>query len=1693
MEEELKLLLTNLRDKGATKEQLIYARDKFVSEWNLKKKVNSDFTAQNQDLVSEQTTGSLDYKRILNEINNENKITPESQPSLIEPLYNLDKFDYKDILNEIKLESFKPPKKLTLEDRQNYNDSDWKQLQQEGLAPPDSEQYEADYPIMPNKWVNKTNEEIRQDVLSRRDEIALTQKTSSRNTINPLKDILSEKSEIKIGEILTPVTDKYIDKNNLKLEYPYRYYADNDNKTVDEVFNTEQLSEIGVDIKDFHGFINKKGHLNDYLKNKDLGIYEGDDKDTFYNWLVKNGTKPELANDMAKYRMLELYLNEKQQHNSKRSRYTSEQSKQIDQTKLKNYIESEFPVMTKALQEKQRLDNEEYIKFKNKEVGFWYGTGKLLSNLGIGFTDAVTNSSASIMDLIGLDSQAENARIALNQDMLSRPNIPINNISTSGRNVTYNGREYLVATFSDAIIDKEIGADVSSRLTESEIKQIKKLEETGEKDTYFSNIAASTQTGTVLGDMGWQIMWTAATRRLMPKVGKFTLPDKLRGVPNAIIAQGTLGYANGSESAYKEALDAGLNETEAKEIAHGIGTETAVWYGATAVISPQTKAAEGIFGLEKKQLINGAIKAYNKNGLKGFNAFKKNFTNNLSLKNTGKFLGNKAVTFLEEGGKEVIQENIQQFGESTVINQDFNELLGQDIRETDISYDNFLDTSILSLVAGGFSGTINLNSNATDQLSALKILADGNQDIKEIINPLIYNGTLTEQDANVLVKNLEIYKKQRNKIPAKLKPSVALNIMHSLDRIEQLETEKKQVDKSFHGEFDEEIESTRLQIQKAQEFSNLSDKEIIEYKEQAYKELKPDNDESFSLNDAQITDKAIEIYSEITQAENTTTDADVKNGTETSPTPKKDTKAQPKTDDTESQEPIKIDEEAKIEADKAVEKTADGSETIEEVLERENETLEQYEAIYGKESDTYKNQVQKINAIKQKSEQTITTRNGLSVRVENGKTVVTGKKNISNALRSKAIKEAFNKGLYDNAPFTDTKKAGSPEEAIDMILENSENPFEIVRLIENEIDLLSEKQKQEQIVEDILLKNVNRASFIHQTGLHSKDHTPQIKRKYLRNKGTALDMLAMQIEYALYGDKFNANNPKVTENTVENWIYELANKRIKSDEQIELEEKFREITGLPPSKQNIERFIKRDNAIFKKQTNTETQQQEEDIFEQELVDDEVPFSMRGDLKGVKAKPFTKVLDKLLKSLPSLKGKVKFINNETARKVYETMDLNILDKAQVKNTPSDKPIPLSVKNNVLGFVHPKTGEIYINEDALNANTPIHEFGHVWIKLLKTNNKPLYKKMMRAVKMDKKAMAVIANDPNYKHLKSPNQIAEEALATAIGNMGERAFWYDDSLSATEQLRRGRLLKAIQEALRAIKEYFVGTYPEIAKWSDKQWEQATVGDLGKAIGKDLIRGKEIKFDKKTDNNNESASFQITQDNQIWKSTAKEGISKINQKSATPEQWVKMIADKGGKGTTQELEWIGLKDFLTDWVRENKAKSIPKEVVEQYIKDNQIDVVEVQSPVNKSIGTSDFTKLVLEGGKNYQEVLLTLPDTQDTFDSYRVKLQDKYGENSTIEDYTKEENDKLDNLFKNPKQNYKSSHWDETNVLAHLRINERTLPNGERVMFIEEMQSDIAQDTKKTQDKFLKELDLDFEKTLDKLVAQGIIDKEC
>jgi len=116
-------------------------------------------------------------------------------------------------------------------------------------------------------------------------------------------------------------------------------------------------------------------------------------------------------------------------------------------------------------------------------------------------------------------------------------------------------------------------------------------------------------------------------------------------------------------------------------------------------------------------------------------------------------------------------------------------------------------------------------------------------------------------------------------------------------------------------------------------------------------------------------------------------------------------------------------------------------------------------------------------------------------------------------------------------------------------------------------------------------------------------------------------------------------------------------------------------------------------------------------------------------------------------------------------------------------------------------------------------------------------------------------------------------------------------------------------------------------------------------------------------------------------------------------------------------------------------------------------------------------YQNYTLPGGENYREVLLTLPnknvDESNEIRAWRDKMRAKYNTVDWRRYATEEEIEKSNEIARRSrslnKEVYKSGHWDQPNVLAHIRINDRTDADGNKVLFVEEIQSDWGQAGKK------------------------------
>lgn len=223
---------------------------------------------------------------------------------------------------------------------------------------------------------------------------------------------------------------------------------------------------------------------------------------------------------------------------------------------------------------------------------------------------------------------------------------------------------------------------------------------------------------------------------------------------------------------------------------------------------------------------------------------------------------------------------------------------------------------------------------------------------------------------------------------------------------------------------------------------------------------------------------------------------------------------------------------------------------------------------------------------------------------------------------------------------------------------------------------------------------------------------------------------------------------------------------------------------------------------------------------------------------------------------------------------------------------------------------------------------------------------------------------------------------------------------------------------------------------------------------------------------------------------SAAKQAVDAIQQPKGTGEQFLKQIEKTPGV-KPEEVKWTGLDDFL------KSKKSVTKAEVQDYLNSNRVEVKEVQMGGGKSEypyrtadewqgaidkaekaknwdeaekltmaweefelgGKTKFSKYTLPGGENYREILLTLPSKMlDRNSPEMIKAAtEAYGEKS-LPRLSDSQWQLISNRLQSTPE-FKSQHFDQPNILAHLRVNDRVDADGKKVLFVEEVQSDWHQ----------------------------------
>lgn len=128
----------------------------------------------------------------------------------------------------------------------------------------------------------------------------------------------------------------------------------------------------------------------------------------------------------------------------------------------------------------------------------------------------------------------------------------------------------------------------------------------------------------------------------------------------------------------------------------------------------------------------------------------------------------------------------------------------------------------------------------------------------------------------------------------------------------------------------------------------------------------------------------------------------------------------------------------------------------------------------------------------------------------------------------------------------------------------------------------------------------------------------------------------------------------------------------------------------------------------------------------------------------------------------LDGKYKIVSKKLKAKQIFT-DANSINEQGVEF--------MYTKNGEVYGAKAPNGTIYLNPEKVNANTPIHEFSHLWQQLMPSRFKKGVE-LLKNTPIGKTTFAELKANEGYAN-KSDDELWNEALVTVMGNEGERIF--------------------------------------------------------------------------------------------------------------------------------------------------------------------------------------------------------------------------------------------------------------------------------------------------------------------------------
>ena len=305
-----------------------------------------------------------------------------------------------------------------------------------------------------------------------------------------------------------------------------------------------------------------------------------------------------------------------------------------------------------------------------------------------------------------------------------------------------------------------------------------------------------------------------------------------------------------------------------------------------------------------------------------------------------------------------------------------------------------------------------------------------------------------------------------------------------------------------------------------------------------------------------------------------------------------------------------------------------------------------------------------------------------------------------------------------------------------------------------------------------------------------------------------------------------------------------------------------------------------------------------------------------------------------------------------------------------------------KGVVYGYTDGK--EIVLNQDHLNANTPIHEYQHLWRTAAKRMNPELIAHGDELIKQTQ-LFRDLKEDHNYKRL-SDDEICDEAFARLTGEDGAAILEQMAKEAIKENpLDTAKELTIISRLKNWLKKFWYWTLDTFTKWKPEDIKKMTLEDIRNLVLRDLAQG----VDPRTVQKEKKEGAKLSKKE---KDDATERIDKRIAELNRQEKEQSLKSENGNLAESHDNGYLPSKDNLdgVQSVAPSSAKIDKKFPPKTFYLGNLANFITSMGK-NADITAGNFTKKLFEG-------MGMTPHGKDTQVSEYFKYQTDDGGKTTV-----------------------------------------------------------------------------------------------